>query len=89
MRKMVIEATRKAKLIWRCRRGMLELDLMLSSFAKQSLHGLNEKQIDAFEALLQCTDPELLAWLLEQQKPQNKELAEIVQFIVLHHSALS
>ena len=35
---------------WRCRRGMLELDLVLTSFLESQLDNLDDAQLDAFEA---------------------------------------
>ncbi len=81
----MIDPARKAKLTWRCRRGMLELDLILLHFAQSHLDKMTEKQIDAFESLLHCTDPELLSWLMEHEKPKDKELSDIVQFITMQN----
>lgn len=77
----MINSLRKAKLIWHCRRGMLELDLILNRFAEKQLDLMTETQVDAFEALLTCIDPELFSWLMGYSTPADKELAEIVEFI--------
>ncbi len=45
---------------WHCRRGMLELDLVLNRFVERHLTGLEPTKLDAFHALLARTDPELL-----------------------------
>ncbi len=79
----MINSLRKAKLLWQCRRGMLELDLILGRFAEKQLDLMTETQIDAFEELLTCIDPELYSWLMGQSTPTNRELAEIVEFIKL------
>ncbi len=79
----MINSLRKAKLLWQCRRGMLELDLILGRFAEKQLDLMTETQIDAFEELLTCIDPELFNWLMGQSTPTNRELAEIVEFIKL------
>ncbi|MBA3535141.1 MAG: succinate dehydrogenase assembly factor 2 [Tatlockia sp.] len=78
-----MNSLRKAKLLWQCRRGMLELDLILGRFAEKQLDLMTETQIDAFEELLTCIDPELYSWLMGQSTPTNRELAEIVEFIKL------
>jgi antitoxin CptB len=79
----MINSLRKAKLLWHCRRGMLELDLILGRFAEKQLDLMTEPQIDAFEELLTCIDPELFSWLMGHSTPTNRELAEIVEFIKL------
>ena len=83
----MITPQKKAKLIWNCRRGMLELDLMLSRFVSKHLDNLTDAQIRAFETLLNAQDPDLYVWLVGQETPPDKELAEIVAFIRLHHNA--
>jgi antitoxin CptB len=78
---------RKARLKWHCRRGMLELDLMLRCFVEKHLDVMTDKQIDAFDLLLGCADPELFSWLMGSTHPTDKELLDIVEFIKLHDKA--
>ncbi len=54
---------RLRRLRWRCRRGLLELDLWLQRFADAGLVDLSDEECGAFEALLQEADADLLAWL--------------------------
>lgn len=77
----MLDAQEKAKLSWRCRRGMLELDLIFQSFLQKGLDTLNEQQVDAFRFLLTSTDPELYAWLMGHEEPHNEELRDIVALI--------
>lgn len=44
---------------WHCRRGMLELDLVLASFLEQGFGELTPEEIAAFQGLLSCSDPDL------------------------------
>lgn len=83
----MINPTRKAKVKWHCRRGMLELDLILTRFAEQQLDIMTEEQIDAFEELLSCTDPELFSWLMGHAQPTDKELLDIVDYIKLQDNS--
>ncbi|KGP63856.1 hypothetical protein EP47_12575 [Legionella norrlandica] len=71
----------KVRLIWKCRRGMLELDLILQRFVRNKLHQLTKKQLKAFDDLLNCHDPELFAWFMGHEVPQDEESAEIVSLI--------
>ncbi|WP_420844635.1 succinate dehydrogenase assembly factor 2 [Legionella cardiaca] len=80
----MINPSRKAKLIWHCRRGMLELDLILNRFANNHLDNITEEQIEQFDKLLTCIDPELYSWLMGYEQPTDKDLVEIVEFIKLH-----
>ena len=78
----MINPSRKAQLKWHCRRGMLELDLILQPFAEKQLEHMTEAQVDAFDKLLGCTDPELFSWLMGHEQPP-KEWIDIVEFIKL------
>ncbi len=77
----MISTHQKARLTWHCRRGMLELDLILQRFLKQHLDDLTEKQVVSFEQLLMAEDPDLYAWFMGYESPVNEELREIVAFI--------
>lgn len=81
----MIDPLRKAKILWHCRRGMLELDLILLKFAQNHVQKLNLEQLAIFEEFLTCTDPELFSWLMEYEKPENKEFLELVKFIKQNH----
>jgi len=41
---------------WRCRRGLLELDIVLGRFVEQHYAGLDEAQQAAFDVLLDMPD---------------------------------
>ncbi len=53
---------------WQCRRGMLELDLVLNRFVERDLAGLDPGQLQVFKDLLNEQDPMLLAWVMEQEE---------------------
>ncbi|MBB72646.1 MAG: succinate dehydrogenase assembly factor 2 family protein [Legionellales bacterium] len=73
-----------AKLLWRCRRGMLELDLMLIPFAEQEFPNLSPEEQATFEELLTATDPELFSWLTDNGTPDNPKFAALIQRIRAH-----
>lgn len=80
----MLNENEKARLKWNCRRGMLELDLILQKFLQNKLNALSRSQFNAFSALLESTDPQLYAWLMGQEEPSNLELAEIVAYVRTH-----
>ena len=77
---MMLTPQRKAKIIWNCRRGMLELDLMLARVLR-NIDTFTAPQLLAFESMLTCTDPEIYAWLMGYESPADKELIDIVCLI--------
>lgn len=57
------------RLYWQCRRGLLELDLLLIPFLEERYPHLTEDEQKQFEALLSHPDPQLLAWCLGSALP--------------------
>ena len=49
---------------WQCRRGMLELDLLLNNFVDKKAADLTQQQRESFELLLSYPDQTLLDLLL-------------------------
>jgi antitoxin CptB len=71
------------RLKWACRRGMLELDLVLMDFLHKCYSSLTSHQQKSFAQLLECTDAELADWLLSKKNsPDN--LHEIIKMIQSH-----
>ena len=60
-----------SKLRWQCRRGMLELDLLLNRFVEHEAETLSAEEIERFKSLLEQPDPVLYAWLLGTEKSQS------------------
>lgn len=69
---------RKARIRWHSRRGMLELDVLLSRFLQAHLDTMLDVELDLTEALLDNADPDLYAWLMGYETPSNKEIAHFV-----------
>jgi antitoxin CptB len=56
---------RSKRVLFRCwHRGTQESDLILGSFAEQSIDKLDDAQLGRLEALLDCTDADLFDWIL-------------------------
>jgi antitoxin CptB len=69
------------RLRWQCRRGLLELDILLGHFLETHYDQLSDEKKAEFTALLQCSDQELLYWFTHQTIPPD-ELKEIVAAVV-------
>ncbi|KGK42524.1 succinate dehydrogenase assembly factor 2 [Nitrincola sp. A-D6] len=70
------------KLAWQCRRGMLELDILLEPFAKEAFSELAEEDQDRFVKLLACEDQDLFVWFMERDVPEDPDLQRIVRIIL-------
>lgn len=54
-----------AKLRWQCRRGLLELDLILGRFLEDCYPSLEDELKLGFARLLEHDDQQLLDWLVQ------------------------
>ncbi|MDH5518101.1 MAG: succinate dehydrogenase assembly factor 2 [Gammaproteobacteria bacterium] len=75
------QALLPAALRWRCRRGMLELDLMLLAFADKEVQHLTNHELMVFDRLLDYPDQTLLELFLGQIHSSDKEIAQFVKRI--------
>ena len=67
------------RLLWRCRRGMKELDVLLERFARRELPKASSRQRQVLGRFLELPDPMLVDYLLGQAIPPDPELAELIQ----------
>ena len=66
------------RLRWRCRRGLLELDLILQGFLESGWEDLDADQRAVFARLLEESDQELQGWLLGRTQPLDPDLKAMV-----------
>lgn len=76
---------RIARLKWRCRRGMRELDAVLASFIAAEADRLDDADIACFEAILELPDPTLHAYLLARSAPEDVAIAALIERIRASH----
>lgn len=70
------------RLRWQCRRGMLELDILLLNFLDEQYLNLTATERQQFETLLQEQDPTLYSWFFLSKTPADPEVAQLVAKIV-------
>lgn len=75
-----------ARLAWRCRRGMLELDLLLQGFLRQGYTALSVAERELFCELLEWSDQELQACLVFE-KPSREGCFEPLIAQIRHSAA--
>lgn len=69
------------RLRWACRRGMLELDLVLLPFLENTFPGLNDEDQKLFEKLLEGEDQDMFGWFLGRVEPEDEDTLRIVKLI--------
>ena len=61
-----------SKLRWRCRRGLLENDLLIEKFFDQYASSLTDRQAEALAELMDLADNDLLDLLLRRKDPADE-----------------
>ncbi len=83
--KSVIDARALSKLRWRCRRGLLENDLLIERFFLSHRSGITESQALGLQALMDLADNDLLDLLLRRTEPDpdldRAEVHEVLQLL--------
>jgi len=75
-----IKDAEQRRMAWRCRRGMLELDIVLQAFIAQSFDQLTMAELHAFDELLSMPDNELWQVLgMKNLKVKNAHQQSIIQ----------
>ena len=77
----IMASVSKAQLQWRCRRGMLELDLLLREFLQDGYNGLDRRGRATFITLLEYPDAVLLELLMGRATSTDPEIARVVDSI--------
>jgi antitoxin CptB len=66
---------------WHCRRGLLELDLVLERFVAKHLDALDATQTEVFKELLAYEDNDLLDMVMGRAEPVNTQLGTVLEMM--------
>jgi antitoxin CptB len=73
-----------SRLKWRCRRGMLENDLLIERFFARHPHGLSVRQGRGLHVLMELADNDLLDLLLARcELPSDLDRPEVREVLAL------
>jgi len=75
------DAVKRSRLLWACRRGMLELDTLFMPFVTEVYDVLSDTDQKTFERLLECEDPLLFNWFMGHKECNDPELAKMIDAI--------
>jgi antitoxin CptB len=67
-----------ARLRWRCRRGMRELDELLVRYLDRDFAGASSGERTAFRELLDLPDPELFGYLVGRERPTDPHWRDLL-----------
>jgi len=74
------------KIKWKCRRGLCELDILLSKFAEFNYPLLNKENKLLFEELIDHEDVDLLSWLVTGDKANDISRQGIIDKVLIAHT---
>ena len=80
-----IDTISPQRLRWRCRRGTRELDRMLGWWLDARFADAGAPMQAGFDALLDCSDPDLWDWLTGHLQPSDPRFIPIIDEIRAHH----
>ena len=63
---------------WRCRRGMKELDFIMTRYLKDAYPSMSDQDKIQFNEFLQLQDMLLWSWLSGKKKPDDESTAHLV-----------
>ena len=66
---------------WRCRRGMLELDIVLQGFVDKHYMQLDEIELKHFDTLLSLPDNDLWDMITSKKKVEDIKLQQVLQLL--------
>jgi antitoxin CptB len=67
-----------ARLRWRCRRGMRELDELLTRYLEHDYPAASAAERDAFARILDLQDPEIFGYLVGRSTPDEEGIRHVV-----------
>lgn len=79
------EAINLARIRYQCRRGMLELDVLLESFLATAFVQLPSEEQQSFVELLAASDQQLYDWLVKKQQALEPKTQLLINKILAHH----
>jgi antitoxin CptB len=69
------------RLRWRCRRGMLENDLILTRFLDSRGDGITDAEVVALDAMLRMSDNDLWEMLSGRQEPADAAVMPLLEHL--------
>lgn len=71
----------RERLYWRCRRGLLELDIVLQRFLDKYYAQLDEAQLNTFESLLLLPDNDLWDIISSKKEAASENLKSLLKLL--------
>ena len=70
-----------SNILWRCRRGIREMDLLLQRFVSRHYKDLTDEQKQSFSSLLDEADLDIMDWIMGRKPAPTKEYRNLIKLI--------
>ncbi|MDX1519857.1 MAG: succinate dehydrogenase assembly factor 2 [Gammaproteobacteria bacterium] len=69
----------RSKILWRCRRGIREMDLLFSEYVSEHLESLDDAEFRTLEKLLDEADLDIMNWIMGRSEPASPDYRPIIE----------
>ena len=69
----------RSRILWRCRRGIREMDILFQGFVDEYYEKLSEKEKQLFEEFQDEADLDILNWVMGKSEPDNEIYRDFVK----------
>lgn len=77
----ILNPEAERRLRWRCRRGLLELDIVLGRFVQERYQKMDNEQRVVFDELLDMPDTELWDVITGQKEPKHAHQRVVLEWL--------
>lgn len=71
----------RSRLLWQCRRGIREMDILFRDFIDQHYEQLSDDEKQGLSKLLDEADLDILDWIMGRSRPEDDALMHIINLI--------
>ena len=71
----------RSRLVWRCRRGMKELDLVMLGYLDRHYDNAPAEEKAVFEQILEMQDPLLYGYVIGREQPEDPAVRDVIEKI--------
>ncbi|HAJ71312.1 MAG TPA: succinate dehydrogenase assembly factor 2 [Methylophilaceae bacterium] len=74
---MMLDAEQR-RLAWRCRRGMLELDIILQQFVMEQFNSLTLEELHVFDEMLTLPDTQFWSLIRSSKQDEDRKMESVL-----------
>jgi antitoxin CptB len=79
-----IEKKRKRLIFRSWHRGTKEMDLLMGTFADRNVHDMSADEIEQYDEMLNCSDPDLYNWISGRETPPANQMSAVLEKFLAH-----